>query len=89
VGGGGVENPNWQAGWLGKKIYNQEGKPIIRVVKGKATSTGEANLYQVDGVSGATLTMQGVNNLMRFWFGEHGFAPFLQRQQEGKKDARN
>jgi Na+-transporting NADH:ubiquinone oxidoreductase subunit C len=84
--GGEIENPSWQAGWVDKEIYNQEGEPVIRVVKGKATSTGEENEYQVDGVSGATLTMKGVSNLMTFWFGEHGFAPFLQRQREGRKD---
>ncbi len=84
--GGEIENPSWQAGWVDKKIYNPDGKAIIRVVKGKATSTGEENRYQVDGVSGATLTMKGVSNLMTFWFGEHGFAPFLQRQREGRKD---
>ena len=84
--GGEIENPSWQAGWVDKEIYNQEGEPVIRVVKGKATSTGEESRYQVDGVSGATLTMKGVSNLMSFWFGEHGFAPFLQRQREGRKD---
>ncbi|MCI5121853.1 MAG: Na(+)-translocating NADH-quinone reductase subunit C, partial [Candidatus Electrothrix sp. AUS4] len=75
--GGEIENPDWQAGWQGKQLYapdGQEQEPSLQVVKGKAQGP-----YQVDGVSGATLTMKGVNNLMHFWFGEHGFGPFLER----------
>ena len=75
--GGEIENPDWQAGWQGKQLYtpnDQEKEPALQVVKGKAQGP-----YQVDGVSGATLTMKGVNNLMHFWFGEHGFGPFLER----------
>ncbi|MCI5196762.1 MAG: Na(+)-translocating NADH-quinone reductase subunit C [Candidatus Electrothrix sp. AW5] len=78
--GGDIANPDWQAGWQGKQIYgpddpdNHDGQPVLEIVKGQAKGP-----YQVDGVSGATLTMNGVNNLMQFWFGEHGFGPFLQR----------
>ncbi|WP_446008829.1 Na(+)-translocating NADH-quinone reductase subunit C [Candidatus Electrothrix sp.] len=78
--GGEIENPDWQAGWQGKQIYNQQEEPAIQVVKGQAKNT-----YQVDGVSGATLTMNGVNNLMHFWFGEHGFGPFLERYKGADK----
>ena len=53
----------------------------MRVVKGKAADTGHGADYQIDGLSGATLTTQGVNNLMEFWFGEHGFKPFLDQLQ--------
>ncbi len=72
--GGDIANPDWQAGWQGKQIYNPEGQPVVEIVKGQGTGP-----HQVDGVSGATLTMNGVNNLMSFWFGKHGFGPFLQR----------
>jgi Na+-transporting NADH:ubiquinone oxidoreductase subunit C len=82
--GGEIDNPDWQAGWVGKQLYSQDdhnGQPAIHIVKGQGKGP-----YQVDGVSGATLTMNGVNNLMHFWFGEHGFSPFLKRfQQEGAK----
>ncbi|CAK8725641.1 Na(+)-translocating NADH-quinone reductase subunit C [Candidatus Electrothrix laxa] len=78
--GGEIDNPDWQAGWQGKQLYDskspydQNRLPAIQIVKGQGQGP-----YQVDGVSGATLTMNGVNNLMHFWFGEHGFGPFLQR----------
>jgi Na+-transporting NADH:ubiquinone oxidoreductase subunit C len=33
--------------------------------------------FQVDGISGATRTSEGVSDLLRFWLGEDGFGPFL------------
>lgn len=75
--GGEVENSNWQDGWKGKKVYNDSGELQLNVVKGKAASEGAAMAYQIDGLSGATLTTNGVNNLMEFWFGDHGFKPFF------------
>mgnify|MGYP001375582761 CR=1 FL=1 len=33
--------------------------------------------YNVDGLSGATITSRGVTNLVRFWLGEDGFGPYL------------
>jgi len=77
--GGEIENANWQTAWRGKKIYNQDGQPAFRVVKGKAAPDGALAEHQVDGISGATLTMEGVTNLMQFWFGDSGFKPFIER----------
>ena len=45
-------------------------------------------MHHVDGLSGATLTTNGVDDLISFWFGENGFKPFLTRLKEngGKID---
>ncbi|MDH5185017.1 MAG: FMN-binding protein, partial [Gammaproteobacteria bacterium] len=40
--------------------------------------------HQVDGLSGATLTSRGVTNLIRFWLGKDGFAPFLSNLKAGE-----
>ncbi len=77
--GGEIENEKWLAGWQGKKMYSPEQTLALAVVKGKAPTTGEEAQYQVDGLSGATMTADGVNDLMHFWFGDHGFKPFLLR----------
>ncbi|GAB4337343.1 MAG: Na(+)-translocating NADH-quinone reductase subunit C [Desulfobulbaceae bacterium] len=77
--GGEIENEKWLAGWKGKKIYAPGGGLALRVVKKGAAAGGKASPYEVDGISGATMTAKGVNDLMRFWFGEHGFGPFLER----------
>ncbi len=79
--GGEVEKTRWQDGWRGKKVYDDGGKIGLNVVKGKAASEEPAKHYQIDGLSGATLTTKGVNNLMEFWFGDHGFKPFFSEQK--------
>ena len=77
--GGEVDNPRWKQIWVGKEIYNAQGDVAISVVKGQ----GGDNPHKVDGLSGATLTSKGVNNLVHFWLGEHGFGPFLSNLKEG------
>ncbi|MGM8849252.1 Na(+)-translocating NADH-quinone reductase subunit C [Salinicola halophyticus] len=74
--GGEVDNPRWKAKWEGKKIY-EDGDfqdPQIQLVKGGAS--GE---YEVDALSGASLTSRGVTNMLRFWLSEGGYAPYLAR----------
>ncbi len=75
--GGEIENRKWQEGWRGKQLYGSAGGVNLEVVKGKAAETGNEALFQIDGLSGATLTAKGVNNLMEFWFGDHGFKPYF------------
>ena len=75
--GGEIDNKKWQAGWQGKKMYSPSNTIALQVVKGKAPTTGDNAQYRIDGLSGATMTANGVNDLMHFWFGEHGFKPFL------------
>lgn len=70
--GGEITNPKWTALWDGRTAYDDEGKTVIRIVKGPATSKSE-----VDGLSAATLTCRGVTNLLHFWLGENGYGPFL------------
>lgn len=76
--GGEVDNPRWKALWPGRKAFNEEGVATIAVKKGPAGSPAE-DPYQVDGLSGATLTSRGVTNLLHFWLGEHGFGPYLEK----------
>ncbi len=80
--GGEVDNPAWKALWVGKKVF-KDGDTAIRVVKNAAKS-GPAAEYQVDALSGATLTSRGVSNLIKFWTGKQGFAPFLANLKAGE-----
>ncbi|EIX9038921.1 TPA: FMN-binding protein, partial [Klebsiella michiganensis] len=41
-------------------------------------------LHAVDGLSGATLTSNGVQHSFDFWMGKLGFGPFLQKVREGE-----
>lgn len=76
--GGEVDNPKWKALWPGRKGYDEDGKPAIKVIKGKAGSVEEAP-HSIDGLSGSTITSNGVTHMMEFWLGEHGYGPFLKK----------
>jgi len=83
--GGEIENKKWQAIWPGKKISDQQGEPKLQVIKGQVTPNTADAEYKVDGLSGATLTSNGVTNLIKFWMGKDGFGPFLQRTRNSYK----
>jgi Na+-transporting NADH:ubiquinone oxidoreductase subunit C len=51
----------------------------IAVVKGGVDATSPDARYQVDAIAGATLTSNGVANLLNFWLGDLGFGPYLER----------
>ena len=74
--GGEVDNPRWKARWPGRLAFDDRGKPVIAVKKGLAGSV-EKDPYNVDGLSGATITSRGVTSLVRFWLGDNGFGPYL------------
>lgn len=76
--GGEVDNPRWKAIWPGKKVYNAQGDVALSLLKGAVDTSRPEAQYQVDGLSGATLTARGVSNLVAFWLGENGFKPFLE-----------
>ncbi len=77
--GGEVDNPKWKALWPGKKVYSANDTVALQVVKGKAR-----NSEQIDGLSGATLTTKGVDNLIQFWLGERGFERLLMNLKKGE-----
>jgi Na+-transporting NADH:ubiquinone oxidoreductase subunit C len=81
--GGEVDNPAWKRSWIGKKVFDESGNLQIEVVKGKVNPADSQAQYQVDGLSGATLTTRGVNNLVHFWLSDNGYGTFLDRLREG------
>lgn len=80
--GGEIDNPRWQENWEGKKLFDNDGDVAIQVIKGSVDAGTADREHKIDGLSGATLTSNGVNNMVRFWVGEQGFGPFLDRMQE-------
>jgi Na+-transporting NADH:ubiquinone oxidoreductase subunit C len=81
--GGEVDNPLWKAKWVGKKVYDGQGRAILSVIKGEVDANRPQAVHQVDGLSGATLTSRGVNNLVHYWLGEQGFAPLIAHLRNG------
>jgi Na+-transporting NADH:ubiquinone oxidoreductase subunit C len=74
-----VDNPGWKALWPGRKIYGEDGAVAIRVKKGRAGPVAQ-DPFQVDGLSGATITSRGVSNTLAFWLGDDAFGPYIHRQ---------
>ncbi len=84
--GGEVDNPRWKAQWAGKKIYGEDGSPVIDIVKGSAPKDAE---HKIDGLSGATITSVGVENLVNYWFSDNGYKKYLnsfKQSQTGSMD---
>ncbi|STZ75829.1 Na(+)-translocating NADH-quinone reductase subunit C [Bergeriella denitrificans] len=80
--GGEIANPLWQQKFVGKKLFDDEGKLAIHVGKG-ASADKE---HGVDGLSGASLTTKGVHGSFQYWFGQNGFGPYLAKlKTEGAK----
>lgn len=82
--GGEVVNPAWRALWKGKQLYNSESIPVLRLVKGVVDNSKPGSEFQIDGLAGATLTSNGVTNLIRYWMGDEGFAPYLNKVRTTK-----
>jgi len=76
-----IENPRWRATWVGKRLVDDAGEVRFDIAKGAAAP--DAADYHVDAISGATLTSNGVENMIHFWLGEQGYGPFLARLRRG------
>ncbi len=84
--GGEVDNPEWRKKWIGKQVYNEAGDVIIQVVKGHVESSTPNAESKVDGLSGATLTSRGVENMLHYWLGKQGYTNYLNNiRKEGVK----
>ncbi|MGL5287285.1 Na+-transporting NADH:ubiquinone oxidoreductase subunit C [Aeromonas sp. RU39B] len=79
--GGEIENPAWRALFVGKKLFDEQGQPALRVIKGHAPDGSE---HEIDGLSGATLTGNGVQHTFDFWMGPKGYGPFLAKLRAGE-----
>ena len=81
-----IANPKWRAIWPGKQIFDESGEIKLEVIKGVVLPDSPSVNFEVDGISGATITSKGVTNLIRYWLGPDAFGPYLERlrqQEEG------
>jgi Na+-transporting NADH:ubiquinone oxidoreductase subunit C len=80
--GGEVDNPRWKNSWKGKHVLDEQGNLKIEVIKGVVDVSRPEAKYQIDGLSGATLTARGVDHLVKFWLGNDGYGLLLKRLKE-------
>lgn len=77
--GGEIVNPNWVAQWPGKKVFDEAGNVILNVTKfGQVKDSS----YQVDGISGATITSVAVGATVQAWFSDEAYGKFLKKEGE-------
>lgn len=50
--------------FIGEKLYDDDGNYAFHILKGSGNVKAEESPYLVDGISGATLTINGVNDMM-------------------------
>ena len=74
-----IEEAAWQQLWPGKQISDDSGQLRLTVVR-----EGASSVYEVDGITGATRTGRGINNMLKFWLGDGGYGPVLENLRDGK-----
>lgn len=74
-----IEEPAWQALWPGKHLTAPDGEIRLGVVQGRATTE-----FEIDGITGATRTGNGITNAVQFWLGPNGFGPVLDNLARGE-----
>lgn len=78
--GGEITNPKWLASFNGKSAFDEAMNPKLEVIKGEVDPSSDKAKYQIDGLSGATLTTKGVDKLIKFWLSEEGYLPYVTSQ---------
>ena len=61
--------------------YYEQGNQKFKIYKGSSAADKE---HGVDGLSGATLTSNGVQGSFDYWFSQNGFGPFLAKFKAGE-----
>ena len=56
-------------------------EPALKVVKGSAAPGSDHN---IDGLSGATITANGVTGLVQYWLSENAYGTFIKNLREGE-----
>ena len=84
VGGEVLGDEEWLGAWIGRRVRDADGRLRIGTSLRELGPDDPDAAFQVDVVSGATKTSGGVGNLLRFWLGDDGFGPFLQRLAAGE-----
>lgn len=82
--GGEVDNPVWRAQWPGKELFAENGEYRFRVLKGRVDRSSPQAVHQADGLSGATITTNGISGTLAYWLGPEGFGPFLEQMKSAE-----
>ena len=73
-----IADPSWLSIWEGRALFGSDGSYRFRIASGPVEPGSAAAAHEVDGISGATVTANAVSRLVAYWFGPHGYGPFLE-----------
>lgn len=68
-----IQDPKWLEQWRGRAI-RRDGRVAFEVVKNPSP---DARAFQVDAITGATITSEGTGRMVRYWLADHAFRPYL------------
>jgi Na+-transporting NADH:ubiquinone oxidoreductase subunit C len=77
-----IATPHWQSKWIGKQLFDEKGEMLFRISEGPVKEGASGAEYQIDALTGATITADAVTALVRYWFGPNGYGPLLERLRE-------
>lgn len=77
-----ITHVHWLEQWEGRQVYDHQGNPRFRISDGVVEPGSATAEFEVDALTGATVTANAVNDLMHYWFGPHGYRPFLLAMRE-------
>lgn len=77
-----ITHAHWLEQWKGKQIYDDAGEAQFNVSEGVVAPGSMHAPFQVDALTGATVTGNAVTGLVRYWFGPHGYKELLDHMRE-------
>ena len=77
-----IATTHWQSKWIGKQLFDEKGEMLFRIAEGPVKEGASGSEYQIDAMTGATITANAVTALVRYWFGPNGYGPLLERLRE-------
>lgn len=77
-----ITHEHWLEQWQGKQIYDHQGTPLFNVSEGKVQPGSVHAPFQVDALTGATVTANAVTGLVQYWFGPHGYKGLLDHMKD-------
>jgi Na+-transporting NADH:ubiquinone oxidoreductase subunit C len=77
-----ITHGHWLEQWKGRQIYDEQGETRFRVSEGVVAAGSATSGYEVDALTGATVTGNAVTGMMHYWFGPHGYQGFLAALRE-------
>ncbi|MCA8988328.1 MAG: Na(+)-translocating NADH-quinone reductase subunit C [Planctomycetaceae bacterium] len=79
--GGEINNQRWKESWAKadcpKVLYDASGNVQISLYKGALTCETPNSEHLFEALGGATITTRGVESMMHYWLGDHGYKTLI------------